>query len=76
MITLHDTAKAIDVEGCLHTGDLSSLDAAGRLRINGRKKDIFIVGDFNAYSAEIEGVLLDPPSGREDRDHRNSRRTT
>ncbi|WP_433710415.1 FadD3 family acyl-CoA ligase [Nocardia sp. CA-084685] len=56
------TAAAIDSEGWLHTGDLGSLDSAGRLRIIGRKKDMFIVGGFNAYPAEIEGVLLEHPA--------------
>ncbi len=55
------TAEAIDAEGWLHTGDLGSLDR-GRLRILGRKKDMFIVGGFNAYPAEIENFLLEHPS--------------
>lgn len=56
------TAEAIDAEGWLHTGDVGTLDAAGRLRIVGRKKDMFIVGGFNAYPAEIEGFLLEHPA--------------
>lgn len=56
------TAAAIDTDGWLHTGDLGRLDAAGRLRIDGRKKDMFIVGGFNAYPAEIEGYLLEHPA--------------
>jgi acyl-CoA synthetase (AMP-forming)/AMP-acid ligase II len=56
------TAEAIDVDGWLHTGDLGNLDEAGRLRIVGRKKDMFIVGGFNAYPAEIEGFLLNHPA--------------
>ncbi|KRE34748.1 fatty acid--CoA ligase [Mycobacterium sp. Soil538] len=55
------TADAIDAEGWLHTGDLGTVDHAGRLRIVGRKKDMFIVGGFNAYPAEIEGFLLEHP---------------
>ncbi len=55
------TAEAIDTDGWLHTGDLGTLDDAGRLRIVGRKKDMFIVGGFNAYPAEIEGFLLEHP---------------
>ncbi|HEX2286290.1 MAG TPA: FadD3 family acyl-CoA ligase [Mycobacterium sp.] len=56
------TAQAIDPDGWLHTGDLGTLDDAGRLRIVGRKKDMFIVGGFNAYPAEIEGFLLQHPA--------------
>jgi acyl-CoA synthetase (AMP-forming)/AMP-acid ligase II len=56
------TAEAIDDDGWLHTGDLGTLDAARRLRIVGRKKDMFIVGGFNAYPAEIEGFLLEHPA--------------
>ena len=56
------TAQTIDPDGWLHTGDLGTLDAAGRLRIVGRKKDMFIVGGFNAYPAEIEGFLLEHPA--------------
>jgi acyl-CoA synthetase (AMP-forming)/AMP-acid ligase II len=56
------TALAIDGDGWLHTGDLGRLDAAGRLTIGGRKKDMFIVGGFNAYPAEIEGFLLEHPA--------------
>ncbi|MCV7031746.1 fatty acid--CoA ligase family protein [Mycobacterium sherrisii] len=56
------TAEAIDVDGWLHTGDLGTLDDSGRLRIVGRKKDMFIVGGFNAYPAEIEGLLLSHPA--------------
>jgi acyl-CoA synthetase (AMP-forming)/AMP-acid ligase II len=56
------TAEAIDADGWLHTGDLGSFTASGRLRIVGRKKDMFIVGGFNAYPAEIEGFLLEHPA--------------
>jgi acyl-CoA synthetase (AMP-forming)/AMP-acid ligase II len=59
------TAEAIDPDGWLHTGDLGSLDEAGRLRIIGRKKDMFIVGGFNAYPAEIENFLLEHPAVRQ-----------
>jgi acyl-CoA synthetase (AMP-forming)/AMP-acid ligase II len=41
---------------------LGSQSPRGRLRIVGRKKDMFIVGGFNAYPAEIEGFLLEHPA--------------
>jgi acyl-CoA synthetase (AMP-forming)/AMP-acid ligase II len=56
------TAEAIDADGWLHTGDLGTMDANGRLKIIGRKKDMFIVGGFNAYPAEIEGFLMQHPA--------------
>ncbi len=56
------TAEAIDRDGWLHTGDLGTFSETGRLRIVGRKKDMFIVGGFNAYPAEIEGFLLSHPA--------------
>ncbi|MEU3076018.1 FadD3 family acyl-CoA ligase [Streptomyces laurentii] len=51
------TAAAIDPDGWLHTGDVGVLDEAGNLRITDRIKDMFIVGGFNAYPAEIEQLL-------------------
>jgi len=59
------TAETIDADGWLHTGDLGAVDDAGRLTIVGRKKDMFIVGGFNAYPAEIEGFLLEHPAVRQ-----------
>jgi fatty-acyl-CoA synthase len=56
------TAETIDAGGWLHTGDLGTLDERGYLKIVGRKKDMFIVGGFNAYPAEIEGFLLEHPA--------------
>jgi HIP---CoA ligase len=54
-----ETAATIDAEGWLHTGDIGVMDGRGYLRITDRKKDMFIVGGFNAYPAEIESVLLE-----------------
>ncbi|HXQ60420.1 MAG TPA: FadD3 family acyl-CoA ligase [Acidimicrobiales bacterium] len=55
------TAEAIDADGWLHTGDIGVMDGDGNVRITDRKKDMFIVGGFNAYPAEIEGALLRHP---------------
>jgi acyl-CoA synthetase (AMP-forming)/AMP-acid ligase II len=52
------TAQALSEDGWLRTGDLGVLDGAGYLRFVGRTKDMFIVGGFNAYPAEIENALL------------------
>ena len=56
------TAQTIDCEGWLHTGDIGVLDDAGNLRITDRLKDMFIVGGFNCYPAEIEAGLLEHPA--------------
>ena len=53
-----ETKATIDVDGWLHTGDIGVMDDRGYLRITDRKKDIFIVGGFNAYPAEIENAML------------------
>ena len=59
------TAKAVTANGWLHTGDIGLVDDAGCLRIVGRAKDMFIVGGFNAYPAEIENALLRHPGVRQ-----------
>jgi acyl-CoA synthetase (AMP-forming)/AMP-acid ligase II len=51
------TAAAIDAEGWLHTGDIGVMDADGNVTITDRVKDMFVVGGFNAYPAEIEAIL-------------------
>jgi fatty-acyl-CoA synthase len=53
------TAAAIDADGWLHTGDLGTMDAQGRLRITGRVKEMIIRGGENLFPAEIENVLLE-----------------
>ena len=53
-----ETAATIDADGWLHTGDIAVMNDRGYIRITDRKKDMFIVGGFNAYPAEIENLLL------------------
>jgi acyl-CoA synthetase (AMP-forming)/AMP-acid ligase II len=54
------TAAAM-LDGWLRTGDVGFVDGAGNIHITDRKKDMFIVGGFNAYPAEIEAALLGHP---------------
>ena len=51
------TSEAVDGDGWLHTGDIGRLDEDGYLKITDRLKDVFIVGGFNVYPAEVEQVL-------------------
>ncbi|MFE1438148.1 FadD3 family acyl-CoA ligase [Streptomyces sp. NPDC058739] len=55
------TAEVLAPDGWLRTGDVGVLDAAGNLRITDRLKDMYIVGGFNAYPAEIERLLAAHP---------------
>ncbi len=56
------TAAVLSSDGWLRTGDLGILDTSGNLRIVGRTKDMFIVGGFNTYPAEIENALIQHPA--------------
>ena len=56
------TAAAIDADGWFHTGDIGRLDEHGCLKITDRIKDMFIVGGFNVYPAEVENVLAAHPA--------------
>lgn len=56
------TAKTIDAEGWLHTGDLCSMDQRGYCKIEGRLKDMIIRGGENIYPREIEELLFQHPA--------------
>lgn len=51
--------------GWLRTGDLACRDEAGRYRITGRSKEMYISGGENVYPAEVETALLALPGIRE-----------
>ena len=59
------TKLTLSPDGWLRTGDIGVIDEAGCLTIVGRLKDMFIVGGFNAYPAEIENSLLRHPDIRQ-----------
>ncbi|WP_041262475.1 AMP-binding protein [Flexistipes sinusarabici] len=56
------TAKAIDNEGWLHTGDLAVKTEEGNYVITGRIKDMIIRGGENIYPREIEEFLYTHPA--------------
>ncbi|WP_246178232.1 class I adenylate-forming enzyme family protein [Actinomadura decatromicini] len=58
------TARAIDADRWLHTGDIGVLEQ-GRLRLTTRRSDLIIRGGENVYPAEIEHVLAEHPAVRE-----------
>jgi fatty-acyl-CoA synthase len=58
---LHDpdaTARAVDADGFVHTGDLGVMDSRGYLTLTGRLKELIIRGGENIAPAEIESQLL------------------
>ncbi|MBJ6801335.1 AMP-binding protein [Geomonas propionica] len=56
-----ETAKAIDADGWLHTGDLAVMDENGYCKITGRIKNMIIRGGENIYPREIEEFLYTHP---------------
>jgi len=56
------TAKTIDADGWLHTGDLGCMDEDGYMRITGRLKDMIIRGGENIFPREIEDALAAHPA--------------
>ena len=55
------TAKTVDKENWLHTGDLAIMDKSGYCKITGRIKDMIIRGGENIYPREIEEFLYTHP---------------
>lgn len=59
------TKAVIDDDGWFHSGDIGRLDEHGCVKITDRLKDMFIVGGFNVYPAEVENVLRKHPAVNE-----------
>lgn len=55
------TARAIDAEGWLHTGDLGVMRPDGYIHLTGRAKDMIIRGGENVYPREVEEFLYTHP---------------
>jgi len=55
------TAAAVDDDGWFASGDIATLDDDGNVAIVDRKKEVFMVGGFNVYPAEVESLLLHHP---------------
>lgn len=55
------TARAIDAEGWLHTGDLGLMHEDGYIHLTGRAKDLIIRGGENVYPREVEEFLYTHP---------------
>lgn len=57
-----ETARAIDPEGWLHTGDMGCMDEKGNIRMTGRLKELIIRGGENISPAEVENVAAEWPN--------------
>ena len=56
------TARVLDADGWLHTGDVATVDDDGWLYLVDRAKDLIIVSGFNVFPAEVEQVLTMHPA--------------
>ena len=56
------SAKTVDQEGWLHTGDLCAMDDRGYCKVEGRLKDMIIRGGENIYPRQIEDLLFRHPT--------------
>ncbi|MBT3366921.1 MAG: AMP-binding protein [Nitrospina sp.] len=60
-----ETARAIDLEGWLHTGDLGAFNKDGYLLFKGRFKDLIRVGGENVSPWEVETLIQTHPAVNE-----------
>ena len=56
------TAAAFTSDGFVRTGDLGYIDDAGRVRLVGRSKEMYVRGGYNVYPVEVECILSEHPS--------------
>ena len=59
-----ETARALDKDGWLHTGDMGVMRPDGQLRFLGRYKDMLKIGGENVDPMEVEGFLMSHPAIR------------
>jgi long-chain acyl-CoA synthetase len=61
-----ETARVLDAEGWLRTGDVGAFDGAGRLRITGRLKNLLVLATGkNVAPAPIEAAIEASPHVRQ-----------
>lgn len=60
--TAAETARALDSDGFMHTGDVAVQDEDGYLRIVDRLKDMINVSGFKVFSKKVEEVLARHPA--------------
>ena len=56
------TEAVFTADGSLRTGDVGWVDEAGRLRLAGRSKEMYVRGGENVFPVEVEGVLAEHPA--------------
>jgi len=56
-----ETAKVLESNGWLHTGDIARMDENGYFYIVDRKKDMILVSGFNVYPNEVEDAVMEHP---------------
>jgi long-chain acyl-CoA synthetase len=56
-----ETAKVLDADGWLRTGDIGFVDERGYIKITDRKKDVIVVSGFKVFPNEVEEVVAAHP---------------